>query len=155
MSIIFSKACEYGIQAVLFIATQNGRRVGIKEIASTLEIPVHFLAKILQSLSEKGILLSFKGSTGGFELNGDPTSIRLLNVVGAIDGLALFTNCVLGFPECGSEHPCPVHERWGGVRTVIYGMLSTDTLADLLPVSSAKIQRITDRAREALSAGGI
>ena len=139
MSIIFSKACEYGMQATLYIATQPDRRVGIKEIASELSIPVHFLAKILQSLSERGILTSYKGVHGGFTLQHAPGRIRLIDVVEAIDGLDFFDRCVLGFPGCGTGKPCPVHDRWGEVRDTIRDMLSADSLADLLPISREKI----------------
>ncbi|MBR9978266.1 MAG: Rrf2 family transcriptional regulator [Bacteroidetes bacterium] len=144
MSIIFSRACEYGIQATLYIATQPDRRVGIKEIASELSIPVHFLAKILQSLSEKGVLSSFKGVHGGFTLQRAPGSIHLIDVVEAIDGLDFFDSCVLGFPGCGTGKPCPVHDRWGKVRTTIREMLSTDSLLDLLPSSKEKITDVVE-----------
>lgn len=144
MAIIFSKGCEYGMQAALFIATQHERRVGIKEIAQELQIPVHFLAKILQTLSEKGILQSFKGSSGGFRLNGEPSAIRLFDIVQAIDGDQLFCRCVLGFPDCGDEHPCPVHQVWGELRSTIRDMLSKESLEDLLPISRSKIASLLD-----------
>ena len=139
MSIIFSKACEYGIQATLYIATISERRVGIKEIAKELRIPVHFLAKILQSLSEKGVLASYKGVHGGFTLQRSPEKIYLIDVVEAIDGLDFFDSCVLGFPGCGTGKPCPVHDRWGAVRDTIREMLSKDCIATLLPASREKI----------------
>ncbi|MCB2205195.1 Rrf2 family transcriptional regulator [bacterium] len=142
MAIIFSKACEYGIQATLYIATIGDRRVGIKEIAAELNIPVHFLAKILQSLSEKNVLTSYKGVQGGYTLQRQPGQIRLIDVVEAIDGLGFFDNCVLGFPGCGTGKPCPVHDRWGEVRDTIRTMLSSDSLADLIPVSREKISTV-------------
>jgi len=142
MSIIFSRACEYGIQATLYIATKPDRRVGIKEIAAELNIPVHFLAKILQALSEKDVLKSYKGVHGGFTLQRSPEKIRLIDVVEAIDGLDFLESCVLGFPGCGTGKPCPVHDRWGAVRDQIRGMLSEDSLADLLPLSREKIAHV-------------
>jgi Rrf2 family protein len=156
MSIIFSKGCEYGIQATLYIATQKDRRVGIREIAMKLEIPVHFLAKILQSLVERGVLVSFKGSAGGYRLGGDPRRIHLLDVVEAIDGLDVFQGCVLGFPDCRDEHPCPVHESWGKIRSVIRDMLAADSLAALLPLSEQKIASVAAQALEhAVAAGAV
>ena len=147
MAIIFSKACEYGIQATLYIASLSERRAGIKEIARELDIPVHFLAKILQSLSEKGVLASYKGVRGGFELHRPPSEIRLIDVVEAIDGLDFFTSCILGFPGCGEGKPCPVHERWGSIRDVMHSMLSEDNLADLLPLSKEKIASILEEKK--------
>ena len=65
---IFSKTCEYAMRAVFFIAakTANGGRVGIKEIATGIDSPEHFLAKILQDLSRRGVIQSAKGPNGGF-----------------------------------------------------------------------------------------
>ena len=142
MAIIFSKGCEYGIQATLYIGVQKARRVGIREIADALDIPVHFLAKILQALSEKHILASFKGSKGGFILNAPPEDIRIINIVEAIDGMELFSNCVLGFPDCRDTHPCPAHASWGAARDILFTMLSTETLADLMTTSAKKISAV-------------
>jgi len=37
---------------------------------------------------------------------------------------------VLGFPECGDTHPCPVHITWGKIRDEAYNMLMNETLED-------------------------
>jgi len=127
------------MQAVLYIAKHDGERVGIKAIARELAIPVHFLAKILQSLSGKKILLSFKGTNGGFTLARSPEEIHLIDIIEAIDGLDVFEHCVLGYPGCGTGKPCPVHDKWGSVRDVIRDMLSGDSLVDLMPTFEEKI----------------
>ena len=68
---MFSKACEYAIRAMLFIAQKSeaGYNIGIKEISKGIDAPEHFLAKILQELSRKGIVQSIKGPNGGFYLD--------------------------------------------------------------------------------------
>jgi Rrf2 family transcriptional regulator, iron-sulfur cluster assembly transcription factor len=132
MAYIFSKGCGYGIQATLFVAMHDGKRVGGKEIAKSLAIPTHFLAKILQALSESGILVSHKGAQGGFALGRPAEEIHLTDIVDAIDGLDVLHECVLGLPDCGTANPCFMHERWGGVRDEIETLLSEDSIADLL-----------------------
>ena len=153
MSAILSKACEYAIQSTLYIGMHGDRRVGIKEIAEQLNIPVHFLAKILQSLSERGILASFRGTAGGYTLVAAPDQIRLLDIVAVIDGLDVFERCILGFPNCSSDHPCPVHDRWGVVRTTMHEMLSRESLADLMPVTRTKIQHTVRTFRRKARSG--
>ena len=68
---IFSKTCEYAMRSVFFIAhrTASGTRVGIKEISSGIDSPEHFLAKILQDLSRRGIVQSVKGPNGGYYMD--------------------------------------------------------------------------------------
>lgn len=95
----------------------------IKEMAKKLEIPYHFLAKILQSLAHKGLLTSLKGPTGGFSLGMPAKDITLFHIVEAIDGVDFMNKCVLGFPDCSEVNPCPVHNQWGNLREDIYKML--------------------------------
>ncbi|HMU44634.1 MAG TPA: Rrf2 family transcriptional regulator [Ignavibacteriaceae bacterium] len=129
MTVIFSKKCEYGIQAVLYLAARNDQGLIVSdEIAKNLDIPKEFVSKILQSLTESGIINSRKGRVGGFTLGKSPDQITLLDIVEAIDGLEVFNNCVLGFPECSPEKPCPLHDKWGKLRTQAYNMLADETI---------------------------
>lgn len=129
MTVIFSKKCEYGLQGVLYLAAHPGEKViSSEEISKKLGIPKEFISKILQSLTESGIVESKKGKNGGFTLAKAPSKIRLIDVVAAIDGLDIFNSCVLGFPECSPDHPCPVHQQWGDLRTKAYSMLTEETI---------------------------
>lgn len=133
MSVIFSRQCEYALQAVLYIAEKGtGGYIDIKEISQKLDIPHHFLAKILQSLSKSGLLKSQKGPSGGFALGTDPANITLYQIVEAIDGDEFMTQCVLGLPVCGGENPCPVHEQWGKLRDEIYAMLAGKNIRQMV-----------------------
>lgn len=124
MSVIFSRQCEYALQAVLYLALRSdGEMTSIKEMAQKLEIPYHFLAKIMQSLAHKGLLISLKGPTGGFSLGMPAKDITLFHIVEAIDGVDFMNKCVLGFPDCSDLNPCPVHKQWGNLREDIYKML--------------------------------
>jgi len=124
MSILFSRQCEYALQAVMYLALKSdGERTSIKELTRKIDIPYHFLAKILQDLTYKGLLISQKGPTGGFALAKPAKDITLFQIVEAIDGTDVTSKCVLGFPECSGKNPCAVHEKWAGLRDEIHLML--------------------------------
>ena len=132
MSLIFSRHCEYALQSVLYLALKpKGEMTNIREMTKALGIPYHFLGKIMQDLSRKGILTSQKGPHGGFALRRRPEQITLLQIVEAIDGTEFLQACVLGFPECSGTHPCAVHGSWGIMRDNIHKMLSTENVAKL------------------------
>jgi len=132
MSVIFSRQCEYALQAVIFLAIKpEGERISIKELASKLRIPYHFLGKILQNLTYKGLLSSQKGPQGGFRLGMPAKDITLFHIIEAIDGVAFTNSCVLGFPECSGQNPCAVHEKWASVRETIYSMLVNKNIAQV------------------------
>lgn len=130
---LLSRACEYGIQAVLYLAKhREAPYISIKEIAERNNISFHFLGKILQTLTQKGLLISYKGPKGGVQLAKSPAKITVLQVVEAIDGLDFFQKCVIGMPACGDEAPCALHTKWGKIRQEIYEMLSDKSIAQLL-----------------------
>lgn len=129
---MFSKACEYGIRAMMFIArkSRENRRVGPKEIASGIDSPEHFMAKILQELSRKGLVLSIKGPNGGFYM--EPSHMRntLADIVVAIDGDHLFKGCGLGLKACNEKRPCPIHDEFKIIRTKLRSMLETTRIGE-------------------------
>ena len=143
MTVIFSKKCEYGMQAVLYLAAQDmGALVSADDISKVLKIPKEFISKILQSLKESGLISSSKGKSGGFSLAKPATRIKLIDVVAAIDGLDMFDSCVLGFQECSPTHPCPVHDTWGSLRTQAYDMLTSETIDKLKEKTLHKISSL-------------
>ena len=132
MSIIFSRQCEYALQATSYLALKPaGQMTSIKELTRRLSIPYHFLGKILQALTYKGLLKSQKGPTGGFALAMPPSEITLFHIVDAVDGNDFLHKCVMGFPECTGKNPCAVHEKWGGLRDGVYAMLVSKNIAQM------------------------
>lgn len=132
MSILFSRQCEYALQAVLYLALKpTGKMTSIKELTKELEIPYHFLGKILQSLTRKGLLTSQKGPSGGFTLGMPASDITLFHIVEAIDGVAFMNTCILGFPECSGKNPCAVHDQWGGLREGVHSMIVNRSIAEM------------------------
>jgi Rrf2 family protein len=132
MSIIFSRQCEYALQAVLYLALQpEDKMTSTRDLTRRLGTPYHFLAKILQDLTRKGMLTSLKGPTGGFALAVSAKEITLFHIVEAIDGAEFMKTCVLGFPTCSGTSPCSVHQSWGNLREDIYHMLVGKTIDEM------------------------
>ncbi len=127
-----SKSCLYGIRAAIYMASVEGNQfMSIRHISDTLDISFHFLTKILQTLTQDGIMSSYRGPNGGIMLARSPDAILLIDLVRSIDGDQIFTECFLGLPNCGNAVPCPVHDHWATIRTDIAQLLSTIKLSDL------------------------
>jgi Rrf2 family protein len=132
MTVIFSKKCELGLQAVLLLSTlEKNDLVNSAFVSERLKVPKEFVSKVMQILTNDGIIGSKKGHNGGFFLAKDPSEIKLIDIVKSLDGLDVFNNCVLGFPGCSHDKPCPVHNTWGKIRDEAYEMLSKQSLADI------------------------
>ena len=131
---MFSKRCEYGIRATILIAGESlkGNRVSLKVISEMIGSPVAFTAKILQSLTNEGILVSRKGPNGGFEIPVEALeAINLHKIVLALDGDQIYSGCGLGLLECSEDHPCPIHDHFKLVRADLQAMTKKANLLQL------------------------
>ncbi len=130
---MISKTCGYGIRGVVYLATkiEENRKVGIQEIAAELEIPQHFLAKILQDLARKKVIQSVKGPHGGFFIKESVLDMPVLEIVEMIDGDGYKTRCFMAIEECSSENPCPLHHDFSVFRSGIVKRLREKTIRDL------------------------
>jgi Rrf2 family protein len=129
---MLSKSCEYGLRAVLYLASldQEGY-VPIGTISEELDISFPFLTKIFQKLNDAGLLTSQRGPKGGVALTEPADEVTLHEIVVAIDGNDLFQECVLGLPNCGDAEPCPLHDEWAEERNRVERMFRNATLAEL------------------------
>lgn len=131
---MFSKSCEHGIKAIIYIATQSlqDRRVKIGDIVAHIGSPEAFTAKILGALVRQNIVQSQTGPYGGFFIEKEKMqSTKISEIVFAIDGDAIYNGCALGLHECNGKRPCPMHDKFVTVRANLKNMLETTTVYDL------------------------
>ena len=127
---MFKKETEYALRALVYIQLQNnaGRRPGIAEIASEIETPQSFTAKILQRLVKQGFIQSLKGINGGFFFDQGSEDLPLKNVIVSIEGDSLFNGCGFGLKHCDENNPCPLHYDYAPIRDGINKLVAEQTV---------------------------
>lgn len=131
---MFSKACEYGIRASIYIAEQSllDKKVSLKQVAKAIDSPEAFTSKILQQLSKNNVINSEKGPNGGFSMDTMKLNkIKLSTIVSIIDGDDIYHGCGLGLKKCNEKMPCPVHNQFKTIRDELKKMLETTTVKSL------------------------
>lgn len=107
----FTKAEEYGMLGVLYLAEKNpGIVTPLSEISEAQEIPEKFLAKIFQSLSRSGIVRSHRGVRGGFSLGRDPKEISIKDVLESIHGPYHLIKCIDDAEACKKSSYCALKQ---------------------------------------------
>jgi FeS assembly SUF system regulator len=101
-------------------------------LAESLGIEAATVAKVLKQLGQAGLVASFRGAAGGYRLAREPQTIRLADIVEAIEGPLGLTECSLHDGDCGIEHQCGVRAGWKRINDVINTALRDTTLADML-----------------------
>ena len=129
---LFSTATGYALRALAALPEDGFQDVGLDEdLSSKLELPGPYLAKILQGLVKADILESVRGPKGGFRFTRPSHHITVGEVVAALEGPDAMEGCIMGFPTCGGDHPCPLHDAWAAVKTQVSSSMTEATIRDL------------------------
>jgi Rrf2 family protein len=82
-----SAKVDYACLAVLALAVEHesGRPVSLRWLAERHGIPSPFLAQIFQQLKTAGLVHSVRGALGGYCLSRPPATIRVWDVVRAVE----------------------------------------------------------------------
>src|SRR5689334_17340699 len=88
-TMFFSKSFGYALRGILYVAVMKGRneRVRLDKIAEDLQVPRHFLGKIMKRLVKADILSSVQGHQGGFSINEKTLTTTLIKIVEVTEGL--------------------------------------------------------------------
>jgi len=130
--LIITRATEYAIRAVLYMASQpQGEIILKKDICRVQEITPAFLTKILQPLIKEGIVGSQRGVGGGFFLAKPAANITLFDIVKTQEGPLYLNQCLIEGNDCNREFFCPVHGVWQEIRTEFMATLSRYDFATL------------------------
>lgn len=140
---IFSKSFDYALRSILYVSLMNDtkKRVRVEEISSKIDVPKHFLGKIMNKVVKKGILDSTKGPFGGFSLNEKTPGTSLLTLQKTVDGFQPFSYCVLKMKKCNPAHPCPLHDQLSLIRDNIHQIMLNTTIGDLAKGSKPNLLR--------------
>jgi Rrf2 family protein len=130
---VFYKETEYALRGLVYIQLQNqiGHRPGILEIASEIDAPQFYTAKILQRMVKIGFVSSIKGKGGGFYFERDKKDLPLKDLIIAIEGNKLISGCGFGLKSCDENNPCPLHHQFIHIRESINKLVSTETIQSL------------------------
>ena len=137
-AVSFSSKGEYGVRLMV----QLGRRFGtgpasLAEIALDEDLPRAYLEQLVTSLREAGLVVSTRGAHGGYELAAPPATIRMSQILRALEGPIAPMICASDEPEhqaCLRSARCTVNLLWIRVRDAISDTLESMTLADFVPV---------------------
>lgn len=101
-----SKKVEYGLIAVRHMASVKSITTA-KEISEIYKIPYDLLAKVMQKLAKKKIIVSLKGIKGGYNLTENPSNISIMQIIQVIE------DHTPGIVQCIDEglEKCSIHEN--------------------------------------------
>ena len=135
---MFSQTVEYALRAAVDLASRGGEPATTEDVARRTQVPVAYLAKILQGLARAGIVRSQRGVGGGVALAKAPDELTILEVVNAVDPIRRIKTCPLKLSSHGTRL-CPLHRRVDDALATVEKAFGGTTLAEVLAEPSASV----------------
>lgn len=127
-----TKLADYGIVMMTYFATRSGTTHNARGIAGVVRLPLPVVSKILKVLARDGLLVSQRGTKGGYGLARRPDHITVANIIRALEGPIAVTECTDRIKgDCELEVGCPVRANWHRINQAIYKALEGITLAEM------------------------
>lgn len=145
----FNRKTEYAFLAIEYIARKADELpssvTSTREISEAYKMPYPLLAKIMQQLSNRGLIKSVQGTKGGYVLAKKAENISVVDVVEIFDGRVAVADC---FKEekitCPQWDGCHIRDPFYELNMKIYQMLAETSMADLIKKSSPPLYPLTD-----------
>lgn len=139
---MFSKTFEYSMRAIVTLAGSDGKACTARQISDLTHVPAAYLSKVLNILVRSGLVRSQRGLHGGFVLVSAPDSLRILDIVDAVEPFKRIRKCPLDMEAPGLL--CSLHRFLDDVMALSEERLRATTVADLLqdPASLVPLCRV-------------
>lgn len=126
-----SKLTDYGTVILACLASQADRLWTAAEVAERTRVGLPTVSKLLKKLQRSGLVVSARGSHGGYQLASAPAEITAARILDALEGPFAITECSGQHSNCGIESNCRVGHVWQRVNGAIRRALTDVTLAHL------------------------
>lgn len=113
------------------MAKHQERLYNAQQLHKKIDVPERYLRRLLTDLSKSGFIKSIQGRQGGFTFARDISTITLLQIVEAVDGLESLNECILGYETCKFNYSCPMHDVWEETKLKVINTLTNTTLKDI------------------------
>ena len=126
-----TKMTDYGIVLLTQFAAHEDRHAHTaRELAHETRLPLPTVGKLLKQLSHGGLLVSQRGTRGGYSLARSPREITVASIIATLEGPVAITECN-GAVRCEHETFCATRPNWHVINDTIRASLEGLTLADM------------------------
>ena len=126
-----SKLTDYGTVILALLASNPERPLAAAEVSERTRIALPTVSKLLKKLQRTGLVISTRGSHGGYQLARPAHEVTAARILDALEGPVAITECSGAHSSCGLESNCSVGHAWQRVNSAIRKALNDITLAQL------------------------
>ncbi len=152
------KLTDYGLVLMTCIARSRGTSLRTaRDLAVESKLPLSTVSKLLKELLQSGLLVSHRGTKGGYILAREPQDISVIEIIAALEGQMALTECSTDITGlCNLEPCCPIKSNQQIINKAVRGVLEKITLSDLVePMRLTNIRDARGRVVPMIASGRI
>ncbi len=127
-----SKLTDYATVILSHMAREGKQVQAAMEIAAATGIALPTVSKILKLLVNANVLISTRGTKGGYALAHLPEKISVAAVISALEGPIALTECSISHQGCEQASGCGIRGNWNLINETVHKALESVTLADMI-----------------------
>ncbi|MBN1870495.1 MAG: Rrf2 family transcriptional regulator [Candidatus Omnitrophica bacterium] len=133
-----NKKIGYALIALKHMSQKNpGQLTSAKEICEMYNIPFDPTSRVLQIMTQKGILHAEQGAKGGYQIIKDLCKISTRELSEMIIGPIKITNCAHDdFSKCSISSKCLISKSMVNLNDSIKNLFSTIMVGELIGVAA-------------------
>jgi FeS assembly SUF system regulator len=133
------KLTDYATVVLASLAQDPARHRAAADLADTTRLKLPTVSKVLKGLQRAGLVISSRGSQGGYRLARPPEDITATQILDVFEGPIAITECSGAASRCGIERQCRVGGGWQRVNSAIRHALDDVTLYQLAGLDAADL----------------
>lgn len=126
-----TKQTNYAFRILMYCAANGGQLSRVADIAKAYTVSEPFLFKILQPLTEGGLVETVRGRNGGIRLARPAAEITLLDVVRLTEENFSMAECFHTETECPLVDSCKLSAALREALNAFFAVLAKYSIADL------------------------
>ena len=127
-----SRMTDYAVLVLSRLAAEPRQKLTAAALSRATALPAPTVAKSLKMLTRRGIIISERGSSGGYRLARPAAEISVGAIISAVDGPVALVACADGAEgQCGVEKLCPMRGHWDPLNQAVSAALESVSLADM------------------------
>ena len=125
---VMTLEADYAVRIVDALS-RSEHRMDAHTISRETQVPLRFALKILRKLVADGLIVSYKGSHGGYALSRGADEITLRQVIESVEGPYMLNRCQQDAYNCTHTASCRFHEIYDGISKLVRRQLDAYTFA--------------------------
>jgi FeS assembly SUF system regulator len=141
------KLTDYATVVLASLAQDPSRHRAAAELAQSTRLKLPTVSKVLKGLQRAGMVISSRGSQGGYRLARRPEHITAAQILDVFEGPIAITECSGASSRCGIERQCRVGGAWQRVNAAIRRALDDVTLHQLAGLEPTDLHLVDPAAQ--------